>query len=107
MVDDEFLTTLEDGSIWTWKLEDDELKNKTKYAYFTSPVTSVNSSFDDSLLVASGKDHSAVVWECSQYNKIGYSLVGHTDVVTCANFISNDVVVTSSYDASLRLWKLN
>lgn len=80
--------------------------NKAKYNYFTEPVTSVNSSFDDQMLIASGKDHSALVWESSMDNKINYSLVGHTDIVTCANFISNDVVATTSYDTSLRLWKL-
>ena len=91
-----------------WKYEDGELKNEPfKYNYFTAPVTCVNSSFDDQMLIAGSKDHSALVWRTSEENKVDYSLIGHSDIITCADFISNDLVATTSYDTSFRLWKLN
>lgn len=104
--DNEIMTSHSDGSISTWIVNSGEMALQNKVTYFNSPVTCVNSSYDDLNLIASCKDHSAVIWKNGQINKLDYSLVGHSDVVTCADFISKDVVATSSYDCSLRLWKL-
>jgi WD40 repeat protein len=87
--------------------EEGEMKQISKIRYFNYPVTSVNSSFDDQMLTASSKDHMTLVWNSSEENKVNYTLVGHSDIVTCSDFISNDVVGTSSYDSTFRLWKLN
>jgi len=65
----------------------------------------VNTSFDDNYITASCKDHSAAVWKTNDYNKISYSLVGHSDIVTCAEFVADDIIATASYDTSLRFWK--
>ena len=77
------------------------------FFYFNYPSTCVNSSYDDQYLISSSKDHSALVWQFKEDDKLEWSLVGHSDVVTCADFISNDVVATTSYDSTLRLWKLS
>ena len=105
--DNEILTSHSDGSINTWLINAGNMELKNKVAYFNEPVTSVNTSYDDLGMIASCKDHSAMVWRIDQTDKIDYSLVGHSDIVTCADFVSKDVVATSSYDCSLRLWKLN
>ena len=91
----------------SWNLVDGVLKpGNLNFHFFNSAVTSVNSSFDDSLIIAGSKDHSALVWDSNQNQKINYSLIGHTDVVTCVDFIAQDIVASSSYDTTLRVWKL-
>lgn len=79
--DDEFMTTHSDGSIRLWQMEEDNAKQLCEFPYFTSPATCVNSSPDDKRLIASSKDHSALIWNRSEMKKIEYSLVGHHDVV--------------------------
>jgi WD40 repeat protein len=103
----EILTTHEDGLIHSWRLEEDNLIENSVYSYFNLPVTSVNSSLDDKKMIAGCKDHSAIVWETGVMNKMNYFLVGHSDYVSCADFITNDLVATSSWDTTLRLWKLD
>jgi WD40 repeat protein len=77
------------------------------FFYSIYPTTCCNSSYDDKNLISSSKDHSAIVWRFNEDDKIEWSLVGHTDVVTCADFISNELVATTSYDSTLRFWKLS
>jgi WD40 repeat protein len=58
------------------------------------------------MLIASSKDHGTAIWDTNEESKINYTLVGHSDIITCSDFISPNVVATSSYDCSLKLWKL-
>jgi WD40 repeat protein len=80
---------------------------KNRYGYFNYPVTCVNSSFDNSHLVASCKDHTAAIWNTDSNRKLDYLLCGSLDVITCTNFLSQNLVATTSYDLTFRIFKLD
>lgn len=86
---DQFMTSHSDGTVKIWNLIGNEVSEDKSFLcntaliklVFGQPVTSINSSFDGTKLVASGKDHSALIW-CPEYDQeILYSLVGHKDIV--------------------------
>jgi len=105
--DNEVITSHEDGSVRVWCYEDNELKEKKNFCYFNYPSTCSNSSIDDTNMISGSKDHSAIVWGYTDVDKILFSLVGHTDTITCADFVSDNLAATTSYDSSFRIWKLS
>ena len=102
------LLTHSDGSVRIYKVTGDEkvLKLEDSFYYFTSAATCANTSQDDKKIIACGKDRTAQIWGASTHEKIDYTLSGHKGVISSAHFISEDLVVTSSYDNSVALWKL-
>ena len=79
------------------------------------PVICVNTDETGEIAVSGSKDHSAIVWRLDNNENINFTLVGHSDYVvkylyiilkTSCDFINQNVVATSSWDCSLRIWKL-
>ncbi len=64
-------------------------------------------SFDGSMTINTSKDHYGYIWNTNEDKKVLYQLVGHSDMVTSGEFIDNNLVVTGSYDQTVKFWKLN
>jgi len=105
--DDQFFTSLSDGSIRLWSFDNNVIEQKMLYQFHFDPVTAINCNEARELGVSGSKDHSACVWRLDDADKIVFSLVGHTDIVSSCDFISENIIATSSWDCSLRLWKLS
>ena len=110
--DTKLMLSHSDGSvrIYEMDLESRKMKLKDQFYYFTSPVTSSDSSSDDKTIMACGKDRSCEIWDIDTHKEIRYTLSGHTGVISACKFIKNgknNRVITGSYDNTIRIWNLN
>ena len=109
--DTKLMLSHSDGSvrIYEMDLESRKMKLKDQFYYFTSPVTSSDSSSDDKTIIACGKDRSCEIWDIDTHKEIRYTLSGHTGIISSCKFVKNgknDIVVTGSYDNTIRIWNL-
>ena len=109
--DTKLMLSHSDGSvrIYEMDLESRKMKLKDQFYYFTSPVTSSDSSSDDKTIIACGKDRSCEIWDIDNHKEIRYTLSGHTGIISSCKFVQNgknDIVVTGSYDNTIRIWRL-
>ncbi len=70
------------------------------------PVVCAKESSSGLLTLSSSKDHYSYIWKTGETDKIDYTLYGHTDMVTAGEFIEEKLIVTSSYDQSIKFWKI-
>jgi WD40 repeat protein len=108
--DNKIILCHSDGSVKIFDIEGKLIKEKDAFFYFTSPVTCANVSSDDKTIVACGKDRTAEVWDLNTHKEIKYTLSGHKGVITTCHFVDNgkkNIVITGSYDNSIRIWNLN
>ena len=95
-----------DGSVRLFDIVGNALKQRDAFYYFTSPVTCANCSLDDKRLIGCGKDRTAEIWKINTHSAIDYTLSGHRNIISACDFVSDNVVVTGSYDCSIKLWTL-
>ena len=95
-----------DGSVRIYDIKEKKLELKDSFYYFTSPVTCAKASEDDKRIIACGKDRTAQIWKTDSHEAIDYTLSGHRNVISCTDFIGDSMVVTGSYDNSVRFWRL-
>ena len=70
-----------------------------------SEVTCLNFNQNDTLLLSGGKDTNIVIWDV--IDQVGlYRLLGHSDAITDASFLKNDLLATSSKDCLIKFWDL-
>jgi WD40 repeat protein len=71
----------------------------------TSKVSTVSFSVDGQWLASAGHDKNLMIWSV-QEKKMLYTLEGHKANITCARWSADNrnLVATSSYDKSLRIW---
>ena len=110
--DKKILLSHSDGSVrlYEMNLESRKMKLKDEFYYFTSPVTCSDSTSDDKTILACGKDRSSEIWDMDTHKKINYTLSGHKGVISSCKFVKNeknDVVITGSYDTTIKIWKLD
>ncbi len=55
--------------------------------------------------LASGCDISIIIWDMSTRLPIE-RLKSHTGTVSCFCFLENDLIVSGSYDRSIRIWNI-
>ena len=89
-----------------YDIKEKKLELKDAFYYFTSPVTCAKASEDDKRIIACGKDRTAQIWKTDSHEAIDYTLSGHRNVISCTDFIGDSMVVTGSYDNSVRFWRL-
>ena len=111
MDDSKIMLSHSDGSVRIYEMDLDSRKMKLKdqFYYFTSPVTCSDSSSDDKMIIACGKDRSCEIWNIDTHKEIKYTLSGHTGVISACHFVKNgknDIVITGSYDNTIRIWNL-
>lgn len=70
------------------------------------PITSARQLNNSKKVVSTSKDHFGYIWELDNYEKVNYTLHGHSDMVTGGDFINSNLVVTSSYDQRVNFWKI-
>ena len=109
--DSKIMLSHSDGSVRIYEMDLDSRKMKLKdqFYYFTSPVTCSDSSSDDQMIIACGKDRSCEIWNINTHKEIKYTLSGHTGVISSCHFVKNgknDTVITGSYDNTIRVWNL-
>ena len=109
--DSKIMLSHSDGSVRIYEMDLDSRKMKLKdqFYYFTSPVTCSDSSSDDQMIIACGKDRSCEIWNINTHKEIKYTLSGHTGVISACHFVKNgknDIVITGSYDNTIRVWNL-
>lgn len=110
--DKKIMLSHSDGSVRLYEmdLESRKMKLKDEFYYFTSPVTCSDSSSDDKTILACGKDRSSEIWNVDTHKEIKYTLSGHRGVISSCKFIKNNennLVITGSYDNTIKLWNLN
>lgn len=68
-------------------------------------VRSIDFSRDHKNLITGCEDHSLRVWDYAS-GEAKYLLSGHKDVVSGGSFLNNDTIVSSSWDMSVKIWKI-
>ena len=109
--DKKIMLSHSDGSVrlYEMNLESRKMKLKDEFYYFTSPVTCSDSTSDDKTILACGKDRSSEIWDMDTHKEIKYTLSGHKGVISSCKFVKNgknDIVITGSYDTTIKIWKL-
>lgn len=82
------------------------LKEEVKYNYNWMPIVCAKESPTGFSTLSTSKDHYSYIWKTGETKKIDYILYGHTDMVTAGEFIQENLVVTSSYDQTVKFWKI-
>lgn len=77
-----------------------ELKRETE----NGPINSMFWSHDGKYLAVGSDDATITIWDLS--NGISYtrSLKGHSEYVTCLNWVNGDKIISSSYDCTIGIW---
>ena len=72
-------------------------------------VRTINLHRSKKLMLSTGRDGSAKLWDVSQDNiqpTILGNLVLHSENIPAAGFVKNEMVVTGSWDQKLALWNI-
>lgn len=71
----------------------------------SSGIRNIDYSPDHKHLITSCEDHSLRIWDyASGVSK--YLLAGHRDVVSGGSFLNHDTIVSSSWDMTVKIWKI-
>jgi WD40 repeat protein len=68
-------------------------------------VRSIDYSRDHKSLITGCEDHSLRVWNYAT-GEAKYMLSGHHDVVSGGVFLNGDTIVSSSWDMTVKIWKI-
>lgn len=68
-------------------------------------IRSIDFSRDNKYLITGCEDHSLRVWDY-QTGKAQHLLSGHHDVVSGGAFLNQDTLVSSSWDMTVKIWKI-
>lgn len=102
----------DDKTIKYWELPStDELQKSgpiivdTVNAHSDS-LTYLTYSPGDDVIASCGKDNKVYIWNTRTKEKI-FSIVGHSDIITCAQFANEGKqILTSSNDATIKRWDI-
>lgn len=99
-----FATASEDKSCRLFDVRSDQQLSRYQNPRESSAFTSCGLSLSGRLLFAGADDHDVHVWDTLSTRRVG-ALTGHENKVTALT-ISPDgaVVVTGSWDSSVRVW---
>ena len=101
-----FLTSQEDPQVKSWEMGDlYVLEPQKTYIGHYSSVRYVCSNLDDTAVCTCCLDHSARSWD-EKKGTTKAILTGHTYNVVFADYIYNGLLVTASWDQTLRAYKL-
>ena len=99
-----FLCSLSDGTVREFDFDKNKLSEIKCWYYNWMPMTEAIQK--GKKILATSKDQYSFIWDSESTEKVDSILFGHTDIVTCGKWITNEVVATSSYDQTVRFWKV-
>jgi hypothetical protein len=103
-VSNQFVTAEEAKRCRIWTLyENDEIELNFTVKEFSKGVRHVNVFENDDRILASSEDHSVRVIDGKA---VKCALIGHKDIVSCSDFVDMNTVITSSWDQTLGLYKI-
>ena len=97
------------GPIVWYQINGSVLKKEAEFAAHLDSVRTINFHHDRKVMLTTGRDGSAKVWDSSADNfqpKILGNLVLHKENIPGAAFIGKDLALTGSWDQKLALWSL-
>ena len=71
----------------------------------SSGIRSIEYSRDGKYLLTGCEDHSLRVWDYAT-GESKFLLSGHKDVVSGGSFLNQDTIVSSSWDMTVKIWKI-
>lgn len=106
--ENKFLICLSDGSVREIQFDENKklLEQTNQYYYNWMPMTKLDLNRNSNLIMCSSKDSFVYLWENNVNNKLKYQLIGHKDVVTSCKFLSDNLIASSSYDQTVKFYKL-
>ncbi|CAI2374585.1 unnamed protein product [Moneuplotes crassus] len=104
----QFMTTHQDcvARSWEFSPDDKEFKQLDTFIGHSDTVRYVDFSPSESRCVTACEDHSLRVWDMES-QKGEYLLAGHHDFASAADFVNDNILISSSWDQTLKIWKLN
>lgn len=83
--------------------EDIRLQTYGKYVGHYHSVRHIEVSDDFKYMLSSSEDHSIYLW-LNETMQPDHILAGHTDLCSGATFLSDNTIVSSSWDGTIRTW---
>jgi len=71
----------------------------------SSGIRNIDFSRDQQYLITCCEDHSLRIWDY-ETGKAKHILSGHHDVVSGGCFLNEDTIASSSWDMTVKIWKL-
>jgi WD40 repeat protein len=81
-------------------------QEKMNKSYHTFSVVSVKYSKDGSKIISGSGDYSIRVWNASTYEEMCEPIAEHTKGITSIDIDSNNQIVSTSFDNTIKLWNL-
>jgi len=105
--DNWIISTHEDFVVREFQFDLDAKSLEEKFVYLghTNTVRNIGLQKDQERLVTCCEDQSLWIWNWQDTDS-KYLLSGHTDFAVCGDWLSNDTVVSTSWDLSIKIWKI-
>ena len=95
------------GHVLWYEFKNGKLEKETEFLAHMDECRNVNLHPHEKYLLSTGRDGSARIWDCSVEGKpkLQSNLAYHHENVASTAFLSNELVVTGSWDQNLAVWK--
>ena len=97
------------GHIAWYEFRDRKFKKETEFVAHLEPVRTLTLHTKLRYLLSGGKEGSARIWDCSfeGHPRVVGNLALHVENVTRLVFISDELVISSSWDQKIGIWKMS
>lgn len=100
-----FLVGHEDSLIRDIRAQPGQMTVVGQYEGHSNGVRFIGANANESKLLTGCEDHSFRIWDVATHEP-KFIMAGHTDFGTCGDFISDNLVVTGSWDQRVSIWKI-
>ena len=97
------------GAIAWYEMQNGKLVKQTEWVSHMDSVRTINIHSNKKVLLSTGRDGSAKLWDASKDNEqpdILGNLVLHSENIPAAAFVGQDKVLTGSWDQKLAIWNI-
>lgn len=99
------LVGAEDSMVTKYKFGYGDVQQVNHFKGHSGGVRSIELNKDGSKLLSGCDDHSLRIWDYNNF-KCEAIMAGHRDVVTGGVFLNKNTIVTSSWDMTIKFWKI-